>query len=310
MAEGLVPTTPMAFDERTTLMDVHMFGTPHFGGIYLIDEDRPTLIETGTSDSKAAILRALDQLHVDPATIENVIVTHIHLDHAGGAGFLLDQLPRARVYVHELGFPHLADPSRLLASAAKALGDAFAGYGTLRPIPEERMVPVRGGEVLDLGGRELEIVYSPGHARHHVCILDRSTRALYTGDSSGIYFPVDGRIIPTSPFPEFDLPTALETMERLEALRPEALLYSHFGPYEDAGGMLRDQRREYERWGAKAAKLFGEMDVWQAAETLYEEWFADVTEFSRVFVERIILTNLLGFQRYFERTQDDASRSG
>jgi glyoxylase-like metal-dependent hydrolase (beta-lactamase superfamily II) len=298
----------MAFDERTTLLDVHMFGTPHFGGIYLIDEDHPTLIETGTSDSTGAILRALDQLRVDPARIENVIVTHIHLDHAGGAGFLLDRLPHARVYVHERGSPHLVDPSRLLTSASKALGDAFAGYGTLRPIPEGRLESVRGGEVLDLGGRELEIVYSPGHARHHICILDRSTRALYTGDSSGIYFPMDGRIIPTSPFPEFDLPTALETMERLEALRPAALLYSHYGPYLDAGQMLRDQRREYERWGRRAEQLFEEMDAWEAAQTVYEEWYADVSEFSRIFVERIIATNLLGFQRYFERTKGDASR--
>jgi glyoxylase-like metal-dependent hydrolase (beta-lactamase superfamily II) len=300
----------MAFDERTTLMDVQMFGAPHFGGIYFIDDERPTLIETGTSDSPAAILKALAQLEVDPAAIANVIVTHIHLDHAGGAGFLLEKLPQAKVYVHERGFPHLADPSRLLASAAKALGDAFAGYGTLQPIPAERMMAVKGGEVLDLGGRELEIVYSPGHARHHVCILDRSTRALYTGDSSGIYFPVDDRIIPTSPFPEFDLPTSLETMERLEALRPEALLYSHYGPYLDARKMLQDQRREYERWGAKAAKLFAEMDLWETVETLYEEWYGNVTEFSRVFVERIIATNLLGFQRYFERTRDDASRAG
>ncbi|MDX1535054.1 MAG: MBL fold metallo-hydrolase, partial [Thermoplasmata archaeon] len=264
MAGETVPTTPMAFDERTTLLDVHMFGTPHFGGIYFIDEEHPTLIETGTSDSEAAIVRALDQLGVDPTTIENVIVTHIHLDHAGGAGFLLDKLPNATVYVHERGAPHLADPSRLLASAAKALGAAFPGYGTLRPIPEARMRPVGGGEVLDIGGRELEIVYSPGHARHHVCILDRSTRALYTGDSSGIYFPVDGRIIPTSPFPEFDLPTALETMERLEALRPEALLYSHYGPYLEAGQMLRDQRREYARWGRRAEQLFEEMGVLEA----------------------------------------------
>lgn len=300
----------MAFDERTTLMDVHMFGAPHFGGIYLIDAERPTLIETGTSDSPAAILEALAQLRVDPGSIANVIVTHIHLDHAGGAGFILDKLPRAQVYVHERGFPHLADPSRLLTSASEALGDAFAGYGTLQPIPADRMVAVAGGEVLDLGDRELEIVYSPGHARHHVCILDRSTQALYTGDSSGIYFPVDDRIIPTSPFPEFDLPTSLETMERLEALRPQALLYSHYGPYLDAAKMLRDQRREYERWGAKAAKLFAEMDLWEAAETLYEEWYGNVTEFSRTFVERIIATNLLGFQRYFERTRGDASRSG
>ncbi|MFQ6013330.1 MAG: MBL fold metallo-hydrolase [Thermoplasmata archaeon] len=310
MATDPVPVTPLAFDERTSLMDVHMFGSPHFGGVYFIDEERRTLIETGTSDSPGAILRALDQLKVDPATVENVIVTHIHLDHAGGAGFLLDALPRARVYVHDRGFPHLADPSRLLASAAKALGDAFVGYGTLRPIAKDRLVSLQGGEVLDLGGRELEIVYSPGHARHHICILDRSTRALYTGDSSGIYFPVDDRIIPTSPFPEFDLPTALETMERLEALRPAALLYSHYGPYLDARRMLRDQRREYERWGAQAAKLFQEMDLAGAVRTVYEEWYADVTEFPRLFLERIIATNLRGFQRYFQRAGDGASRTG
>lgn len=301
---------PVEVSDNTHLIDIQMFGEANFGGVYLIDDERRTIIETGTSHNYRAVLEALKQLGIERPTIRNVIVTHIHLDHAGGAGFLLDHLPGARVYVHERGYPHLADPGRLLESAARALGKAFRDYGTLKPIPVKRMVALKGGEVLDLGGRELEVIYTPGHARHHVCVMDRSSRCLFSGDAAGIYFPEDRRLIPTTPFPEFDLPQALDTMRMMERLNPRAILYTHFGPRQDASRALREQRAEYERWGRRARRLLSEVDLQAAVRTIYEEWYSDVKGFTRPFVERIIETNLKGFQRYFERTGGDASPSG
>lgn len=306
MAPERVLVQPLPGDPNTHLVDTEMFGEPAFGGVYCIDAPEPALVESGTSHGVESVLRALRALNVDSASVRHLLLTHIHLDHAGGAGFLLAHLPEARVYVHRRGYPHLADPSRLLASAERALGEAFASYGTLKPIPEDRMTAWGGGEVLDLGDRELEAVESPGHARHHLCFLDRSTRSLYTGDAAGIYFPDDRRLIPTTPFPEFDLPQAVETMEALAALRAERLLYTHFGPRTDAQAALRKQQEEYERWGRKAADLLEDRPLEEAVRAVYDDWYTDVEGYPRPFVERIIRTNLRGFRRYYERTGDAA----
>ncbi len=301
---------PVDVADGTHLIDVNMFGDSKFGGVYLIDDDRRTIIETGTSNDYSNVLAALRHLGVETSSIRNVVVTHIHLDHAGGAGFLLDHLDNATVYVHRRGFPYLANPQRLLASASRALGKAFEAYGTLKPIPEERMVQLEGGEVLDLGGRELEFVYTPGHARHHLSILDRATRCIFAGDSAGIYFPEDRRLIPTTPFPEFDLPRSIEAMKMMAALHPRALLFTHFGPRQDAQRALREQRAEYERWDRRASETVVEGDLQGAVKALYEEWYADVRGFPRASVERIIETNLRGFYAYFDRSQRDAADAG
>lgn len=298
---------PVEEVDGVSVIDVGMFGEARFGGVYLVEDEENALIETGTSNDYRNVLAALQALEVDPASIAHVLVTHIHLDHAGGAGFLLDHLPHATVYVHERGLPHLAHPERLLESASRALGKAFEGYGTLKPIPEARMVALRGGEVVDLGGRELEAVATPGHARHHLAILDRASRAVFTGDAAGIYFPGDRRLVPTTPFPEFDLPDALQAMETLARLNPRLLLYTHFGPRRDALRALRDQRAEYRRWDRRARELQATATLEQATASLYEAWYADVEEFPRAFVERTIATNLRGFYRYYERTGTDAA---
>ncbi len=308
-AEG-VPVVPVDVADGTHLIDVRTFDDAKFGGVYLIDDERRTIIETGTSNDYGNVLAALKRLRVEPASVENIVVTHIHLDHAGGAGFLMDHLTNAKVYVHERGFQHLASPGRLLESAAIAVGEAFEAYGTLKPIPEDRMVALSGGEVLDLGGRELEFIYTPGHARHHLSILDRSSRCIFTGDSAGIYFPDDRRLIPTTPFPEFDLPQALEAMDAMAKLNPRAVLFTHFGPREDAQRALREQRAEYDRWSRRAAETMPEGDLGGAVKAIYEDWYVDVEGFPRRSVERIIETNLKGFYRFFERTMGDAPRRG
>lgn len=300
---------PVEAAANTHIIDVQMFGVAKFGGVYLLDDEVRTIIETGTSNDYHRVLEALKELRIDPSTVKNVIVTHIHLDHAGGAGFLLEHFPEARVFVHERGLPHLADPTRLLGSAAMALGETFQQYGTLRPIPHERLVPLKGGEFIDLGGRELETVYTPGHARHHVSILDRSSRCVFAGDSAGIYFPDDERFIPTTPYPEFDLPQAIQAMKTMAKLNPRAILYTHFGTRDDARRALEEQQEEYAEWGRRARKLQG-VGLEMATRSIYDECYAGVEGFPRPFVERIIATNLRGFSRYFERMMGNAPQRG
>lgn len=304
MSQPEVSVQPLEVSDSTYIVDTQMFGEANFGGVYFIDDERRTLIETGTSLVYSNVLKGLEQLDVDFATIENVILTHIHLDHAGGAGFLLDHFPRARLYVHSQGLPHLASPARLLESASRALGEAFETYGTLKPIPEGRMVSVEGGEVLDLGGRELESVYTPGHARHHVSILDRSSRTIFTGDSAGIYLPEDRRLLPTTPYPEFDYPLSIKAMEIMSRLNPRALMYTHFGVRKDALRALRDQEAEYARWYQETPRILESGDLQAAVTLVYDDWYSEVEGFPRPFVERLIANNLRGFEKYFERTGD------
>src|SRR6266568_268531 len=176
----------LAFDAETHLADVRMFQQEAFGAIYLIDDERKAIVETGTSWDAGRILDAVRSFGLRPADIDALIVSHIHLDHAGGAGFLLEEMSRAQVYVHERGFKHLADPTRLLASAREALGpEESQAFGTMRPIPADRLVAVKEGDRLELGKHALRFLDSPGHAPHELTILDERTRCMYTGDAAG-----------------------------------------------------------------------------------------------------------------------------
>jgi glyoxylase-like metal-dependent hydrolase (beta-lactamase superfamily II) len=162
------------------------------------------------------------------------------------------------------------------------------------------LVSVKGGEVLSLGGREVEVIYTPGHARHHVCYLDRTTGAVFTGDAAGIVFPRDNRLLPTTPFPEFDFPTALQAMETIRGLRPSHLLFTHFGSSGDVDATLTAMAEEYRRWDARV-RQGGTLDTGVLTRTIYDEWYRGIKAHPRGFVERIIETNIRGFRSYYER---------
>ncbi|HKG94299.1 MAG TPA: MBL fold metallo-hydrolase, partial [Gemmatimonadaceae bacterium] len=167
------------------LLDHHFRGSPRVIASYLIagDRDALTLVEAGPASTTDTLLAGVRQAGFDPARIERVIVTHIHLDHAGAAGTLVRRLPRARVYVHPVGAPHLVDPSKLMASATRIYG-ALMGplWGEMLPVPEERLVVLADGETVDAGGRVLRAHDTPGHANHHLALHDARSGALFTGD--------------------------------------------------------------------------------------------------------------------------------
>src|SRR5207245_7168690 len=145
-----MPFERISFDAETHLADVQMFRQEAFGAVYLIDDDLKAIVETGTSWDADRILEAVRSFGLKPADIDALVVSHIHLDHAGGAGFLLPEMPRSKVYVHERGFKHLVDPSKLVASAHQALNDDEADlFGTMRPIPPDRLVAVKDQDRLD-----------------------------------------------------------------------------------------------------------------------------------------------------------------
>jgi len=231
-------------------IDTRMAGYDGITASYLIRSDRPCLVETGTAPSAPVVRDALASLGVGPDDLATIVVTHIHLDHAGGTGDVAQMFPSAEVVVHEIGARHLADPSRLMASARMVWGSELDGlFGILAPTPQERIRAVNQAGVVDLGGgRRLESHYSPGHARHHVCLVDSVSGDLYTGDAAGLYIPETGDMRPATPPPDFDLEVALESLRMFAALQPTRLLFSHFGPVTTVDEALDTAAAEIRVW--------------------------------------------------------------
>ena len=230
--------------EGVYLVDAWQFGRPGIGGVYLLSGTEAALVESGTSLAVPRILAGLEEAGIPREAVRWIFVTHVHLDHAGGAGALVKELPRARVVVHPRGAKHLADPTKLVASVKQAVGDRFPLYGEAIPIPWERLHVAEDGERFSVGAHTLRAVFSPGHAPHHLCFFEEVKGLLFTGDAAGLY--LGDRLIPATPPPSFDLELSLSTLERLSALAPKALCYTHFGLRPGAEGLA--EYGELLRW--------------------------------------------------------------
>jgi glyoxylase-like metal-dependent hydrolase (beta-lactamase superfamily II) len=255
-------------------IDTRMAGYQGITAGYLIRGSRPCLVETGTAPSAPVVREALASLGVGAGDLATVVVTHIHLDHAGGVGDVAAMYPAAEVVVHQKGARHLADPSRLMASARTVYGDALdVLFGTLAPVPADRIRSLDDVGTVDLGdGRRLDSHYSPGHARHHVGLIDSASGDLYVGDAAGVYIPETGDLRPATPPPDFDLDVALASLRKFEALRPTRLLFSHYGPVDDAAGILDRSAEEITVWveGTRQARAAG-MDLDHAVAMVREQ---------------------------------------
>ena len=231
-------------------IDTKMAGYQGITAGYLIRGSRPCLVETGTAPSAPVVRKALASLGIGPEDLATVVVTHIHLDHAGGAGDIAAMYPAAEVVVHRKGARHLADPSRLMASARRVYGDALdVLFGVLAPVPASRIAALDDVGTVDLGdGRRLDSHYSPGHAKHHVGLIDSLSGDLYVGDAAGVYIPETGDLRPATPPPDFDLEVALASLRKFSALRPTRLLFSHYGPVDDVDAILARSAEEILVW--------------------------------------------------------------
>jgi glyoxylase-like metal-dependent hydrolase (beta-lactamase superfamily II) len=231
-------------------IDTEMAGYAGITAGYLIRGSRPCLVETGTAPSALVVRTALSSLGIGPGDLASVVVTHIHLDHAGGAGDIAAMYPGAEIVVHQRGARHLADPSRLMASARTVYGAALERlFGVLRPVPAARIRALDDTGSVDLGdGRVLSSHYSPGHAKHHVGLLDSATGDLYVGDAAGVYLPDTGDLRPATPPPDFNLPVALSSLRLFASLEPSRLLFSHYGPVSDVQTILARSAEELNVW--------------------------------------------------------------
>ncbi|MFH1624951.1 MAG: MBL fold metallo-hydrolase [Pseudomonadota bacterium] len=212
-------------------IDAKVFGISNFTSVYVIAGEELALIETGPTKSAPAIIQGMRGFGFNPRDVSYIVVTHIHLDHGGGAGVLAREMPKAKVVVHEKGARHMIDPTRLVESSKRVFGDLIdEWYGEVLPVEEGRVMSVRGGEEIDLGkGQRLRLIDSPGHANHHICIYSEKEKGLFTGDAVGVYLPDRDVLIPTTPPPEFDPDINVETIKGFLNLDLNCLLFSHFG---------------------------------------------------------------------------------
>lgn len=217
---------------------------PGLAAVYLIRQaGRAALIETGTARTLPRVLGALGELGVSLDSIEYVIPTHVHLDHAGGAGQLMARCANARLVVHPAGARHLIDPARLIAGSVAVYGEARfrALYGDIPPVDAARVIEAPDGFELDFAGRTLRFLDTPGHARHHVCIHDTAANGVFTGDAFGLTYPALATpagpfALPTTTPVQFDPDAMRASIERLAALGADTMYLTHFGPVRPAAG--------------------------------------------------------------------------
>ncbi|WP_140726012.1 MULTISPECIES: MBL fold metallo-hydrolase [Gammaproteobacteria] len=235
------------------------FQRAQFDAAYLVvEQGRGAFIDCGTSLSVPAMLAALRDAGLAPEDVDWLILTHVHLDHAGGAGRLLRLLPSARLHVHPRGAPHMIDPARLIAGATEVYGaeEMARSYGEIAAVPQARVAVANDGDALSLAGRTLLCVETPGHARHHQCVWDERSRCWFTGDAFGIsYRELDNArgeafVIPTSSPVQFDPDAMRGSIERMMAYRPEAMYLTHYGRVE---GVERLAQALYEQIEAMVA---------------------------------------------------------
>lgn len=197
-----------------------------------------TLIDPGPSSCLPALEAGLRDRGLALRDVRTLLLTHIHLDHAGATGTILERVPGIRVCVHELGAPHLIDPARLLASATRLWGDQMdALWGAFQPVPKSQVAALAGGERLDIGGRAWSVAYTPGHAKHHVSFLDETNGVAYVGDTAGVRVAGDYTFAPT-PAPDIDVEAWQHSLDIIDAWQPVTLFLTHFGPVSPARAHL------------------------------------------------------------------------
>jgi glyoxylase-like metal-dependent hydrolase (beta-lactamase superfamily II) len=297
------------------VIDTKMHGVDGITGAFLIHGEKSALVETGPKTSIDIVRASLSDLAVD--SLDWIVVTHIHLDHAGAAGTLARDFPEARVAVHTVGAPHLIDPSKLWASAARIYGaDMFRLWGGMDPIAEDRIKALDDGDEIDLGGRKLRAVDTPGHARHHHSFLDDATGIALCGDALGVRLYDVGIVRPATPPPEFHLEDTVKSIERIRSLAPESLWLTHFGStsmgraplsVDEACDAAISSLRRWEEWVRAARRSSSDLNevarlVRDSARSALEGRLApeDIARMEQTTSYRM---NVAGYMRYIDKSE-------
>jgi len=289
------------------LVDLKPLGIENFIASYLLIGNKTMIIETGPTTSIENLLTGLSEIGVGNDDVDYVAVSHIHIDHAGGAGTLLEHLPKARLLVHAKGVPHLIEPEKLWRQTRQVLGEIADMYGEIHPVPEQRIVKATDGMTVELGdGVGLKVLETLGHASHHLSFYENSGRGVFTGDVAGVYIKSLDTVIPTAP-PPFNLEMVLMSLNRLIEVAPEKLYYTHFGVGGDAVKRLEAYAAQLKLW---AEVVLEGMENGEDLEAIYERILEDdastrkATDFIRnhlILRRGVVMQNIEGFAEYFRK---------
>jgi len=294
---------------------------PRFDASHLVVETgRAAFVDVGTGPSVPGILAALEAKGLPPEAVDYVIVTHVHLDHAGGAGEMMRRLPRARLVVHPRGARHMIDPSKLWAGASAVFGEEFVrrSYGAPVPVDASRVVEAEDGFTLELGGRPLRFLDTPGHARHHVCVWDEASRSMFTGDTFGLSYRelASARgafVLPTTTPVQFEPEALLASIDRLVDHAPAAMLLTHYSRVVEIERLADDLRRQTRELVALGRAEDGKPDravrLRRGVEALFLGWVQDHgTPLPRESVQELLAVdvelNAQGLEVWLDRGRD------
>jgi glyoxylase-like metal-dependent hydrolase (beta-lactamase superfamily II) len=260
--------------DRVYQIDTMALGQAGTVAVYVIKGPKVTMVDCGYASSYETVLQGLLEMGINPSDVRYVIPTHVHLDHAGAAGFLLKSMPNAKLFAHEKAVPHLIDPSRLIQSSTSIFGDfIMQAYGLPQPIDGNRITAVGEEMHLDLGdGLGATIVQTPGHAPHQVSILLEKQKVLLTADAVGIVYPNLKTLIPTTPPPSFEPPKLVDSVNRLEQMGPKSLLVPHFGLREDTMRVFETTKKKVADWLSRVRAMRSKgMELDDIASTMQRE---------------------------------------
>jgi glyoxylase-like metal-dependent hydrolase (beta-lactamase superfamily II) len=317
------PTSPWPSEELghgITAIDTG-YVRPRFDASHLVVENgRAAFVDVGTGPSVPGILAAFEAKGLPPEAVDYVIVTHVHLDHAGGAGEMMRRLPRARLVVHPRGARHMIDPSKLWAGASAVFGEEFVrrSYGAPVPVDASRVVEAEDGFTLELGGRPLRFLDTPGHARHHLCVWDEASRSMFTGDTFGLSYRelASARgafVLPTTTPVQFEPEALLASIDRLVGHAPTAMLLTHYSRVVEIERLAADLRREIGQLVALGRAEDGKPDravrLRRGVEALFLGWVQDHgTPLPRESVQELLAVdvelNAQGLEVWLDRGRD------
>jgi len=289
------------------LIDLKTAGYENFIASYVLKEDKVAVVETGPTSSIPNLLAGLKEIGVENEAVNYVLVSHIHIDHAGGAGTLLQSLPNAKLLVHKRGAPHLVNPEKLWVRSREALHEIVDLYGPIQPVPENRIVTPEDGTVIDLGEHvKLQVVETLGHASHHQSFYEKESGTLFLGDAGGIYLKKLNTIIPTTP-PPLRLEMKLNSLERLIRLEPKLLCYTHFGQANNAVNRLQAYAEQLNLWAKVISKSIEKGDDLEAvyAKIMQQDpSMKKAEEFIKKHLmlrQSVVLQSVRGFVEYFKK---------
>ena len=293
------------------MIDDQVCSISKMGSVYLLDEEKKALVDSGPPSSAGIVLDGIRKVGVRPEDINYIIVTHVHVDHAGGAGVLLEDMPQAQVVVHHMGARHLLKLAKLVESTVKTVGsEIIAQWGEAVPVEPERVQVVHDNDAIQLSEEQvLDFIDDPGHAPHELCIYERRNGGIFTGEALGLYFADDEVLLTCHPPPGFDLELCTKTIQRLMTLNARRLYFAHFGVTDRVEEILQmaiDKLQIYANIITEAIKGDALDDITERilAQVVPElELMRRVPSAYKLVVENLIPWGIAGFMDYYSKKQ-------